>query len=349
MQHSPLASDLADVYQRTRSFWDGLTGKRLFLTGGTGFFGCWLLESFVHVQQSLGLDMSITVLTRNAESFQRRAPRLASASCVDLHEGDIGCFEFPDGPFSHVIHAACETSVSLNREQPLLMFDTAAEGTRRCLEFARRCGARRFLFTSSGAVYGPQPLDLQRVGESFSGAPDPLHELAAYGQGKRVAEFLCAEFARRYGLEAVVARCYAFVGPYLPLNGAFAAGNFVRDALAGGPIRVGGDGTPLRSYLYAADLTAWLWTLLERGASGRAYNVGGSQAVSIAELAHLVAERAGGLPVEVAGVPRPGEPPLRYLPDVSRAAAELDLHAWTPLPEALDRTLRWYRQGHDPT
>jgi len=152
------------------------------------------------------------------------------------------------------------------------------------LEFCRQAGTKRMLFVSSGAVYGKQPATVPHVPETYAGSPDPLAPGNAYAEGKRAGEFLCAAFAAANDLEIPIARPFAFLGPGLPLERHFAAGNFLADALAGRPLAVNGDGTPYRSYMYPTDLTAWLLTILAKGQSGRAYNVGSDEAVTIGEL-----------------------------------------------------------------
>jgi dTDP-glucose 4,6-dehydratase len=337
---NPLAHDLDHVLAQTSGLWQELRGARLFVTGGTGFFGCWLLETFLWANDHLRLGASVVVLTRDAQAFGQKVPHLAHHPAVTLHDGDVRTFAFTDGPFSHVIHAATASSSTVD---PRLMFDTIVGGTRRTLEFARRSGARRFLLTSSGAVYGRQPPDVTHVSEEYAGGPDPAAAGQVYAESKRAAEMLCAVHADA-DLQAMIARCFAFVGPYLPLDVHLAAGNFIRDALNGGPIRVSGDGTPYRSYLYAADLAIWLWTILLRGQSMRPYNVGSETAISIADLARTVARRlAPSSVVEIARTAPPGRPADRYVPSTARARHDLGVAATIDLDEALTRTAEWYR------
>jgi nucleoside-diphosphate-sugar epimerase len=314
----------------------------VIVTGGTGFFGCWLLETFLWANDHLRLNASVVVLTRDGSAFARRVPHLASDPAVTLHHGDVRTFEFADGAFSHVIHAAADGTHVLTHHDRLRMFDTIVHGTRHTLEFARRSRAKRLLLTSTGAVYGRQPAELTHVPEDYAGGPDPADPAQSGAEAKRAAEMLCAVYADA-DLQPTIARCFAFVGPYLPLDVKFAVGNFIRDALRGGPIRVSGDGTPHRSYLYAADLAIWLWTILLRGQSMRSYNVGSAAAVTIHELARVVAQNVGtGLSIEVAHQSIAGMPAERYVPDITRAEAELGLRPIVDLADGIRRTVAWH-------
>ncbi|MEO8368106.1 MAG: NAD-dependent epimerase/dehydratase family protein [Candidatus Solibacter sp.] len=338
-----LARDLEHVLAHTEALWPALRGERIFLTGGTGFVGTWLTESLLWANRRLSLGISAVLLTRGPDAFRRRAPHLAEDAAVTLWPGDGATFPYPEGSFPLVLHAATERYFPPDREHPASTLDRDVAATRRVLELAATRGTRRFLFTSSGAVYGKQPPTLANTPEDYAGAPLTVDPGAAYGHAKRVSEFLCSTYSQVYGFDAVMARLFAFVGPLLPLDANFAVGNFIRDAMAGGPIRIGGDGTPFRSYLYAADLAIWVWTLLLRGEGGTAYNVGSPHAISIADLARtVVREIAPETEILTARQPVPGEPPLRYVPATERAAG-LGLHPWIPLEEGIRKARDWHQ------
>jgi dTDP-glucose 4,6-dehydratase len=348
---APLSiADLDFVQAETENLWSEMRGQHLFLTGGTGFFGCWLVETFCHVNRNLGLQARATILTRDPDAFRAKCPHLTRDPAIALLAGDIRDFTFPEGEFGYVIHAATETTARQGADEPLEMFRTILAGTERTLKFAADCGARKFLLTSSGAVYGRQPAEMTRVPESYAGAPDPLDAARVYGEGKRASELLCALYqkaatAKGSLFQAKIARCWAFCGPHLPLDAHFAIGNFIADVIAGRPILIGGDGTPRRSYLYAADLAIWLWTILFRAPSLVPINVGSAHDVSIQELAEVVAATLSPKTrIRVSKQATKGAAPARYVPSVDRANALLGLRETVGLDEAIRRTFAWSKQ-----
>jgi nucleoside-diphosphate-sugar epimerase len=340
---NPLAADLDHILEHTRDLWDELRGERIFITGGTGFFGCWLLESLIWANDCLNLNCRATVLTRSLDQFRVKAPHLAGHKVVSVIQGDVRTFVFPTGQYTQIIHAATESNAKLSAENPLQVLDTIVEGTRHTLEFAKTCGAQNFLLTSSGAVYGKQPPEMTHIPEEYTGAPDPLEAKSAYGEGKRMAEHLCTLYANAQ-LKPKIARCFAFVGPHLPFDLHFAIGNFIRDALNGGPVVIKGDGTPRRSYLYTADLVIWVWTILLCGQSLRPYNVGSEESLSIMETAETVVRCVNpALTVDVRRISHPNRFVEQYVPLTQRAFRELKLQTRIDLQSAIQRTLTWIR------
>lgn len=319
-----------------------IIAQKILLTGGTGFFGRALLRHWLAQAERGGTVPRVLVLSRNPAGFLQRYPMFSHLPWLGFHTGDI---LNPDSlpraeAFTHVLHAATDSTLGPG-VVPLELFRQIVDGTRNLLDLALATGAERFLLTSSGAIYGPQPPDLPALAEDWPGSPDLRNPANAYGLGKRAAEHLCALYQDAHGIETVVARCFAFVGPDLPLDVHFAIGNFIRDALTREAITVSGDGTPLRTYLDQADLAQWLVTLLERGRPGGAYNLGSEVVISIAELAHLVRNiLAPDKPVRILGAATATDivGRNRYVPDIRKARDELGLSVTIPLAMAIRRT-----------
>lgn len=342
-QTNPLAEDLDHILSHTEGLWEELRDQRIFLTGGTSFFGSWLLESFALANDNFDLNASVLVLTRNYHMFQKKAPRLAANPAIQFHIGDVRDFIFPDGEFSHIIHgASISASAIFNNVDPLLIFDTIVGGTRHTLDFAVQCHARKFLLTSSGAVYGKQPFNVTNVSEDYCGAPDTADKNSSIGESKRAAELLCMLYSSKYDIETKIARCFAFVGPYFPLDIQYAIGNFIHAGLQNKPIIVKGDGSPYRSYLYGADLAIWLWTILFRGGICRPYNVGSEEGIDIHALAKIVAQMVQPeLEVRVMQKRVSNRSVERYVPSTNRARNELGVKQAISLRDSIKRTMEW--------
>jgi dTDP-glucose 4,6-dehydratase len=288
--------------------------------------------------------IKLVVLTRDVHRARQQAPHMFERADTTLVAGDVVDFTAQLGALDLCIHAATDVGDSGKSVDPRKLFDSIVLGTRRVLDFAEAHGVSRMLLASSGAVYGTQPPTLERLPENYAGAPDPLLPALGYGNGKRAAEWLACSSANQGGVNVTIARIFALLGPGMPLNGPFAAGNFIRDVLAGDAIRIQGDGRPLRSYLYMSDLVVWLLRMLESGASGDAYNVGSEHAISIRELAQgiaLTAQTEAKLEINQSCDPRTLPP--RYVPDTRKARQALQLAESTPLHVALTKTLQWNR------
>lgn len=293
---------------------------RIFVTGGTGFFGKSILD-YLKRHPDFRAGDEWMILSRDPERFQsRNAALLDQGRKIGFVTGDVRDF-CAEGRYDEIIHAATAAVTTMADDE---MTSTIVEGTRHVLDFAKSSGAKKILLTSSGAVYGPQTAP---VGEDA-----PCNPVTAYGKGKLEAERMCVES----GLDAKIVRCFAFTGPYLNRDIHYAIGNFIRDCLAGEPIIIKGDGTPQRSYLYADDLVEWLFAVLDRGVSGCPYNVGSPEGLSIREVAERVRAALGTKnDIRVLGVSVSSTSPSVYVPDVSRAVRELGLRDTVDLTTAV--------------
>jgi nucleoside-diphosphate-sugar epimerase len=318
----------------------GLDSKSsLFITGGTGYLGSLLLRR-------LKETASVTVLTRDPEGFRSRRPELIWPD-LNFLKGDIETFEFPEeSSFEYVIHGGNPADLPSDPEGQAAFRRTAQGGTAHLIKQIDRLPhlPKRILLLSSGAVYGPQPPELDRSDEKRKPTPGDI-----YGESKYETELLLAEFARARGIGAGIARIFACAGPYLPLTGRFALGQFISQARDSGEIRILSDGTPKRSYLDGDELAEWLLALLH-GRPGvekeiETFNVGSDDAITIAGLAEIVSDVFKGqgktisLSLGATDPRRPASP--SYLPDIRLIAEKYGLKPKKSSTQAVRDATEW--------
>lgn len=325
--------DREHIVRHSERAWRDLARSRFFITGGTGFYGKWLLEAIAAANDELGAGVRATILSRNPIRFATEAPHLAERPEFEWIVGEPARFAPPSGGFDYLIDFATPSASEIAADSAPLIAQSL-RGSENLLNFAKSSGIRRILYASSGAVYGHQPSGVERIAEDFVADPETV---SPYGRLKQRTETLLLDS----GIECVIARGFSFVGPYLPLNEKFAVGSFIREALKGGTIHIRGDGSPLRSYLYAADLAVWLVTILVRGTAFNAYNVGSEDSIVLAKLASILAGQFPIPPAVEIHRQSPLSPSSRYVPATGKARGNLGLISRVPLAVALKRTLDW--------
>lgn len=283
--------------------------ERVFITGGTGYIGKSLLDYRLRHPAFL-VDTKFVFLSRNPDAFCANNKALIAQPGISFISGDIRDFSFPRGDFDAIINAASPVLGAASDEETI---SVNVEGAKRVLEFAKGNFIKRLLFTSSGAVYTKQSRPLLES--------DECKPATAYGKAKLIVEQLLSDS----GIPVGIARIFAQVGKYVPRDAHYAIGNFIQMCIDGDDIVIKSDGSPIRSFQYSDDAIEWLYAIFERGVSGRPYNVGSEDAISIRDLALYVREiLQSHNAVRIVGAPVQGVANY-YVPNVTNAKSELKL------------------------
>ncbi len=300
--------------------WENLKNARILLTGHRGFVGSWIKESFHYVNKRHSLGATLVcpdVDIRNLVGLSIE---------VEPH--------IKNNRLTHVIHGAAKTA----KPYRWSAMDVSVSGTKNVLSLAEGFGAKTFLYLSSGAIYGRGCYRF--VEENICKVrPDAVSDLGAIC--KIAGEAVCEDHRIESNMNILVARMFSFIGPGMPLDRQYAAGNFIRDGLNGEMIKVNSMGDSIRSYLYATDMTAWLWTMLLNHHDQLTFNVGSFNRVTIRQLAKTVAKQCG-----VKAIFREDDyARSTYLPNINRIKIGLDCKQTVDLKEAVKRTLEWHRKN----
>jgi nucleoside-diphosphate-sugar epimerase len=329
------------IVEEDINFVQSLSGKTLLLTGGSGFVGSYLVETIIAFNRTYdGAPCRLILPTRSLTATSEKWPHFFGISNVVWFEWDGRAIKPPSDTCDYVIHAASPADPADYLHDPMQMMEDITTSISAVLHYAMRAEVCNFLYLSSGAAYGQQPPEIDALDEASPNAPAVTVPASCYGEAKRYSELLC----RSSGIPVIVARLFAFVGPYQNFNGSFAVPDFIRQATQNHIIRIHSDGSALRTYCYAADLCCGLWKLLLNGRTGELYNVGAdSPRVTIRELADMIADQVGHVEIVIEGKTCAG-PRSRYIPNTDKFKQIYS--ARFSLQDGLRRTITSYHQAH---
>ena len=320
-----------------KSRWYALDGKKIFITGGTGFFGKWWLACYLYAKANLKIKSKITILSRFPDRFLSQFPE-CDIEDISWCTGDIADYTFPEDNFDYILHMARSYAADSVKD-PITQFYSIVIGMKQILEMALRCSKCTVLFISSGAVYGEYS---HSVSENLPSKVGPTNAANSYIIGKLAAEQLCALYHKQHSLDVKIARCFSFLGPFLQINTHFAAGNFIYNVIKDEDIIIKSDGSAVRSYMYPSDLINWLMAIMIQGKPITPYNVGSFNQISILDLANSILETSDkNLRCIVKNDSSAVKHRSFYVPDTSFTEKSLNIKSKINLKQSIQTTINW--------
>lgn len=353
-------NDLVDICRRLESEFSTMKGKTLFISGGAGFLGHYLVQSVLHWNRTRGPASTIKIIV--SDNYIRGVPDWLTAlegdPSMTLLRHDI-TDPLPDdlGPLDYLIHAASIASPIYYRKYPIETMDANVNGLRLLLE---RCRTQHtnghpisgFLFFSTSEIYGDPTPDQIPTPETYRGNVSCTGPRACYDESKRFGETLCVNFAQQYSMPITTARPFNNYGPGLKITDRRVIPDFARDMFAGRDLVLLSDGKPTRTFCYVADAVVGYFKVLVRGRAGEAYNIGNeTPEISMLTLAQMLAEGGKALFGYDGKVVHNSSGDKEYLTDnpqrrcpiIDKARRDLDFEPEVPIEEGMRRTLAWYR------
>lgn len=309
---------------------------RAVVTGGSGFLGSHLCERLVaRGDEVVALDNFVTGSPANVAHLVGR-PGFELREVDVTHEVDV------DGEVDLVLHFASPASPVDYLQLPIETLEVGSIGTMRALELAREKGAR-FVLASTSEVYGDP--DVHPQPETYWGNVNPVGPRGVYDEAKRFAEALTLAHRSTHGVDTGIVRIFNTFGPRMRPDDGRAIPNFIRQALAGQPVTVAGDGSQTRSICYVDDLVEGILAMADSAHAGPV-NIGNPHELSMKELADWIIELAGSSS-PIRHIARPVDDPTVRQPDTTLAR---ELLGWEPkieIEDALLRTIAWFRDEVD--
>lgn len=329
--------------------WDKLVNKKIIISGGDGFLGSYLIKTFLAANHLNNLDLDIICIARKPATKFTRLNEWVTNPYLSIFHHDISNplpDTFPKGDI--VIHCASQASPKYYGIDPVGTLSANTLGTINLLKHVKQLEDSRFLFFSSGEIYGEYSHDVSEITEDVYGVINPLKIRSCYAESKRMGENICASWAHQFNLHTGVVRPFHTYGPGIALNDGRVFADFIADVLCQRDLQIKSDGSNKRAFCYISDAISGFLTVLLKGGRGEAYNIGNPEAeISILNLAKLLASKSPGRNLNVNF--DPSSSGNNYLKsNITQASPSIkkimDI-GWRPkigLDEGFNRTLKSY-------
>ena len=288
--HKVVKDDLARIVSN-ELHWKQLYRKKILITGGAGFLGAYLVKSLLLANKTHGLNLEINCIIRDINKINVRLLEYKSRKDINFIEHDLSKFLPKEIPkCEYIIHCASQASPKYYGTDPVGTLIPNSFGTMSLLNYAVASSSEKFLYFSSGEVYGSTVDNNQSITEVDVGFLDPMKVRSCYAESKRMGETMCVAWAHQYGLHTNIVRPFHTYGPGMDLNDGRVFADFVADVVANRDIKLKSDGAAKRAFCYIADATSGFFRVLLQGEKAEAYNVANSDAeISIRNLAYTLA------------------------------------------------------------
>ena len=266
--------------------WKILDNSNILVAGATGLIGSCLVDVLMARPQR---SYSVYAMGRNQRRMQRLFGKYQSDERFHAIIGDVKEHLFIQQPIHYIIHAASGAAPSVFSNHPVEVMKANINGVINLMEYGIQHQMKRFLYVSSGEIYGEG--DGRVFTEDYSGYVNCNTPRSCYPSSKRAAETLCASYAAEYGIDVVIARPCHIYGPNFTETDNRVYAQFIRNILKGEDIIMKSTGEQFRSWCYVVDCVSALLFVLLKGSSGQAYNIADPTSVlTIKQLADMLAD-----------------------------------------------------------
>ncbi len=308
---------------------------KCLVTGAAGFIGSHLCARLLEMgHEVIGIDNFLTGKPDNIKDFADN-PKFSFIK-HDIIEG------VPQTPaVQYIFHFASSASPPKYQQYPIETLRVNSEGTYHLLQKAKEWEAR-LLYASSSESYGDPKEHPQR--ETYWGNVNPIGPRSCYDEAKRFGEALTMAYIRKYDVDARIIRIFNTYGPRMDLDDGRVVTNFIKQALAGQPLTIYGDGTQTRSFCFISDLVEGAGKVMfEDSARGEIFNIGNSDEWTILELAEAI-RKLTGVAVSNKHEPLPEDDPTRRKPDIHKISTLLGWKPTISVEDGLRQTIASFQQ-----